>query len=493
SAGSYGSSSYGSSSYGSDSYRSDSYRAEPGSYGTDSYAPSSYGAGSYTSSPYGTDSYRSTDSFSSGDSYSSSGSYSSSDSYSSTDSYSGSGSYSSSDSYKSTDSFGSTEPYARSSSPDRYQPDPYGPGSHGVSQYPGGADSTWPAADPTTSGPTTPNQTTPGPTTPGSAASDPMTSDPMTSAWPAAEETPSAAAGGWAEGAAGGPTAHDHPARGPSGHPAPASGRAGRNLPAAIAVGLGLGAAAVASLFLWRPAFLGVIALFVGVATWELVRAIRTQAANPPLIPLVAGGVLMSGLAWWGKADGLTFGLVVTVLAVLVWRLAEGPDGYGRDVSSGALVAVYLPFLAGFAALMASVPADGDWRVIVTLAGVVLSDTGGDVAGDFFGRHPKEPPLGPRKSWKGDGGSVVASAIGGAILLHFLLDVSPLWGAVFGIGVSAAAILGDLAESMIKRDLGVKDMSTLLPGHGGLMDRLDSILFALPAAYLMLLLIAPPG
>jgi phosphatidate cytidylyltransferase len=274
--------------------------------------------------------------------------------------------------------------------------------------------------------------------------------------------------------------------------PATRHSRAGRNLPAAIGVGVGLAVAAVGALFLWRPAFLGVLAVAVGVGIWELVRAIRTSGVNPPLIPLVAGGGLMSGLAWWGQADALTFGLIVTVLAAMVWRLADGAGGYGRDVTAATLVAVYVPFLAGFAALLASAPADGDLRVLVTLAGVVLSDTGGYVAGVFFGRHPMAPSVSPKKSWEGLAGSLLATGIGGALLLYFLFDVPPWWGVLFGLAVSAAAVLGDLGESMIKRDLGVKDMSSLLPGHGGLMDRLDSILFAAPTAYVLLILLAPP-
>jgi phosphatidate cytidylyltransferase len=284
------------------------------------------------------------------------------------------------------------------------------------------------------------------------------------------------------------------PAR-PVYYPAPAPappGRAGRNLPAAIGVGVLLGGAVLASLFLWRPAFLGVVAAAVGVGTWELVRAIRVTGAEPPLVPLVAGGIVMSGLAWWGEADALTFGLVVTVLSAMVWRLSDGAGGYGRDVTAATLVAVYLPFLASFAALLAR-PADGDLRVLVTLAGVVLSDTGGYVAGVLFGRHPMAPSVSPKKSWEGFAGSLGATAIGGSLLLFFLFDVGLWQGAVFGLAVATAAVLGDLGESMIKRDLGVKDMSRLLPGHGGIMDRLDSIVFAAPTAYLLLALLAPPG
>ncbi|MFB9234322.1 phosphatidate cytidylyltransferase [Plantactinospora siamensis] len=270
------------------------------------------------------------------------------------------------------------------------------------------------------------------------------------------------------------------------------TGRAGRNLPAAVGVGLGLGAAIVVPLFYYRPAFLAVLAIAVGIGIWEMVRAIQRSGVNPPMLPLIVGGVAMLGLAWWAGPDALSLGLLVTVLAVLVWRLGDGPAGYQRDMTGAVLVAVYVPFLAGFAALLA-VPPDGHFRVLVTLAGVVLSDTGGYAAGVWLGRHPMAPSVSPKKSWEGFGGSVVAAGLGSAVLLWTLLGVAPWWGALFGVAVSGAAVLGDLGESMIKRDLGVKDMSNLLPGHGGLMDRLDSVLFAVPVAYLLLSVLKPAG
>ena len=124
---------------------------------------------------------------------------------------------------------------------------------------------------------------------------------------------------------------------------------------------------------------------------------------------------------------------------------------------------------------------------------MVLSDTGGYIAGSMFGRHPMAPTVSPKKSWEGLAGSMVAAAVGGAIMLRVLFDVSLWWGAVFGAAVAVAAVVGDLGESMIKRDLGVKDMSRLLPGHGGIMDRLDSIVLAAPTAYVLLLVLAPPS
>jgi phosphatidate cytidylyltransferase len=277
-----------------------------------------------------------------------------------------------------------------------------------------------------------------------------------------------------------------------SGTPAKPVGRAGRNLPAAIAVGVGMILVVLASLFVWRQAFLGVIALATGLGIWEMVRALKVTGARPPLLPLVAGGVLMTGLAWYGSTDALILGLVVTVLATMLWRLADGVTGLTKDLAATMLIAVYVPFLLSFGVLLAR-PDDGDYRVLITLLAVVLSDTGGYAAGVFLGKHPMAPTISPKKSWEGFAGSVTAAAVGSSLLAYFLLDVPFYWGLLFGAMISVVAVLGDLAESMLKRDIGIKDMSNLLPGHGGLMDRLDSILFAVPTAFLLLSLIAPPG
>ncbi len=274
--------------------------------------------------------------------------------------------------------------------------------------------------------------------------------------------------------------------------PAP-TGRAGRNLPAAIAVGSTLGAIVLASLMVWRPAFIGVVLAAAGIGVWEMARAVsRDGGPRAPLVPLFGGCLAMILLAWFAGPEALPLGLVFTILAVMVWRLADGPHRYQHDLLAASLIAVYVPFLGAFAVLLVR-PDDGALRVIVTLAAVVLSDTGGYVAGVFFGRHPMAPTVSPKKSWEGTAGSLLIAATGGALLLYFLFHV-PWWhGALFGLGVAAASVLGDLGESLLKRDLKVKDMSGLLPGHGGLMDRLDSVLFAVPTAFVLFSVLAPPA
>lgn len=267
-------------------------------------------------------------------------------------------------------------------------------------------------------------------------------------------------------------------------------GRAGRNVPLSIAVGLILLAAVLLPLFLAKDYFVLVLVVAGGVGVWEMVRAVRPSGARPPLLPLLGGTVAILTLAWFADVEGLSVGLLIAVLATLVWRMGDGPAGYQRDVGAAVLIMVYVPFLLGFAALLVT-PSDGVWRIVVTLAAVVLSDTGGYVAGVLFGKHPMAPSISPKKSWEGFAGSLVATSLGSALLLWLLLDVQPWKGACFGVVVSGAAVLGDLTESLLKRDLGIKDMSNLLPGHGGLMDRLDSILFAVPTAYLLLTVLAP--
>jgi phosphatidate cytidylyltransferase len=268
--------------------------------------------------------------------------------------------------------------------------------------------------------------------------------------------------------------------------------RAGRNLPAAIAVGLALVLVVLASLVIKPTAFLGVILVAACAGVWETARALRGSGADAPLIPLLAGTVLMIGLARYGGPDALLLGLVVTVLAAVIWRIADGTAAVRRDLMASVLVAVYVPFLLGFGVLLQlpDTHENGRWRVLCTLLAVVLSDTGGYVSGVFLGKHKMAPSISPGKTWEGFAGSIGAAAIGSSLLLYFLLDIPLYWGLLFGAVLSVVAVVGDLGESMLKRDLGIKDMSHLLPGHGGVMDRLDSILFAVPTAYLLFGLIA---
>lgn len=272
--------------------------------------------------------------------------------------------------------------------------------------------------------------------------------------------------------------------------PEPKQSRAGRNLPAAIAVGVGLGALILATLFLYRPSFgvvVGVAALY---ATWELSRALRAASIRLTLTPLLVGGAAMLVAAWLKDTNGLVVAALVTALGILVWRIGDGAHGYTRDAAASALVLLYVPVLAGFAILLAH-PDDGAARVIAFVATVVCSDVGGYAAGVLFGRHPLAPVVSKAKTWEGFAGSVIACSAAGVLFMIFTFHQQWWQGLLFGLAIVVTATLGDLGESMVKRDLKIKDMGTLLPGHGGLMDRLDSMLPCAAVAYLLLSLFAP--
>ncbi|MBA2640835.1 MAG: phosphatidate cytidylyltransferase [Nocardioidaceae bacterium] len=281
------------------------------------------------------------------------------------------------------------------------------------------------------------------------------------------------------------------PEPGPAaGHPATHPRRAGRNLPAAFAVGLGLGAVILVSLLVARGAFLGIVVLAALVGVWELSTALATAGTRVPLVPVGVGATAMLVGAWVGGAELVVVSLGLTVLAVLIWRLPQGAQGFVRDATAGVFVTGYVPLLGSFVVLLL-VPADGAMRVVAFLVGVIASDTGGYAAGVLAGRHPMAPSISPKKSWEGFGGSVVASAVAGWLTVSYALEGDWWVGVVLGCATALVATLGDLSESLVKRDLGIKDMGSLLPGHGGLMDRLDSILMAAPVAWLILDVLVP--
>jgi phosphatidate cytidylyltransferase len=271
---------------------------------------------------------------------------------------------------------------------------------------------------------------------------------------------------------------------------APKPSRAGRNLPAAIGVGVGLGALIVGSLLVRKELMLVVIVLAIGGATWELRRALRQAAIRVPLVPVLVGSISMILSAFKGGGQALIVTLGLTCVGILLWRVADGVLDAVRDIAGGFFVAVYPGFLAGFAALMLA-EKDGARRIVVFILVTVLSDVGGYAFGVLFGRHPMAPSVSPKKSWEGFAGSVVACVAGGAVAVYYLLD-GPWWGgALLGACTAVAATIGDLSESTIKRDLGIKDMSNLLPGHGGIMDRLDSLVLVVPIAWALLAAVVP--
>ncbi len=273
------------------------------------------------------------------------------------------------------------------------------------------------------------------------------------------------------------------PAAAPAGRP---PSRAGRDLPAAIGVALVLGIVVVGSLLLFRPIFVAVVAAAAAASVWEL-RGTLLAARGIVLswIPIMVGGVATIALAWPYGLRAQVIGIALTVLACMIWRLTAGADGYLRDVSASVFVTLYVMFFASFATLLVA-PDNGAQRVLTFIIVVVASDTGGYAAGVLFGKHPMAPKISPKKSWEGFVGSVTGAVVAGALTGTLMLDHAWWRGAVLGLVVCVIATLGDLIESMIKRDIGVKDMGALLPGHGGVMDRMDSLLPSAVVAWILL-------
>jgi phosphatidate cytidylyltransferase len=268
--------------------------------------------------------------------------------------------------------------------------------------------------------------------------------------------------------------------------------RAGRNLPAAVAVGAGLGAMVVVSLFLLKDVFVLVVVLALGGGLWELARALGTAGIRVPFLPVLTGGTLMLLGAYYGGMETTAVAMALTVIGTLVWRLSDGADGFVRDASAGIFCLSYLHLMGVFVMLMLT-ETDGPWRIVAFIVATVASDIGGYTAGIFLGKHPMAPTISPKKSWEGFTGSLVFGVAAGIATVTLALDGDWWVGVLLGVAGVVMATLGDLSESLIKRDLGIKDMGDLLPGHGGLMDRLDSLIAVAPVAWLILHYLVAPG
>ncbi|WP_435130954.1 MULTISPECIES: phosphatidate cytidylyltransferase [Streptomycetaceae] len=277
------------------------------------------------------------------------------------------------------------------------------------------------------------------------------------------------------------------PSAPPQDPPPAAKKSAGRDLRAAIGVGVGLGAVVVAALFVVKAVFVGIVVVAVVVGLWELTsRLAERKQIHAPLVPLAVGGTAMVIAGYVRGADGAWIAMALTALAVLVWRMATPPEDYLRDVTAAVFAAFYVPFLATFVVMMLAAD-DGPRRVLVFLLLTVISDTGAYAVGWRFGSHKLAPRISPGKTREGLVGAISFAMVVGALLMQYFIDGGHWWqGLLLGLAAAVSATLGDLGESMIKRDLGIKDMGTLLPGHGGIMDRLDSLLPTAPVVWLLL-------
>jgi phosphatidate cytidylyltransferase len=270
--------------------------------------------------------------------------------------------------------------------------------------------------------------------------------------------------------------------------------RAGRNLPAAIAVGVLLGAMAIGSLLFAPLWWLPLMASAIALATHEVIRRLREAGYALPVIPILVGGQAMIWLPWPLGPSALLGAYGGTIVVCMVWRLVgqglrEQPVNYLRDIAATVLLATWVPLFAAFTTLLIFQD-HGGARVFTVIATVVFADIGGYVAGVLFGKHLLAPAISPKKSWEGLGGSLVFGITAAVLSVRFLLD-KPAWvGIPLGLMLVITGVLGDLVESQVKRDLGIKDMGTLLPGHGGMMDRIDAMLPSAVAGWIVLTLLA---
>ncbi len=320
--------------------------------------------------------------------------------------------------------------------------------------------------------------------------------------------------------------------------PAPRKRKAGRNLPAAIASGLLMGAVVLSSLFIVKQAFVAVAVVAVLACVWELAEAVAVRRHLVPRVPLMVGTAATLPAAYAWGLSGLGAGVLATAVVSIAWRLLApwphaietsvhfnpeavverpadhagtlqparpapvaggGPRRAGmagdptvllRDATSSVLVVLWLPLLAGFTMLMLRED-DGAFRILTFVLLAVVSDTGGYVAGVLYGRHPMSPSVSPKKSWEGFAGSAGSGLVAGVLVVTLGLGGHWWAGASIGLVAVVTATVGDLSESVLKRDLGIKDMGSLLPGHGGVMDRIDSMLLTAPVLYLLLLWLVP--
>jgi phosphatidate cytidylyltransferase len=271
-------------------------------------------------------------------------------------------------------------------------------------------------------------------------------------------------------------------------------GRAGRDLKAAVASGVVLLGAAAASLFFWKPAFMGIVVAAVVVAIWELRKGLMAKDIDMPEQPLMLGGSVMVIVAYMWGAPALVTATAVTALVTMLWLLRRGIDGYVQTATASVFTLIYVPFLGSFVALLLAeggrdgggLDNDGVAGIITFVLVTIASDIGGYVAGVLFGKHPMAPVISPKKSWEGFAGSLVFTVAAGWALVVYLLDGDWWVGVCLGLIAVVMATLGDLCESVMKRDLGIKDMSQVIPGHGGLMDRLDSLLATIAPIWLLL-------
>ncbi len=275
----------------------------------------------------------------------------------------------------------------------------------------------------------------------------------------------------------------------------------GRSLSQSVIYGLLLAFLFLASVLVVKELFIFVLAVAVAGGVWELSTALRQKNWHVPRIPVTVGSLIVIPLTYYGGERAQWLGVLAIVGALVLWRSLELLIKRGtlkrtfseafKDFSASAFVVIYLPLTMSFAALLFREPAhggfvEGKYWIITFVTTVILIDSSAYLFGRKLGKHPMLPKVSPKKSWEGFAISAVFGLASAVFQTVWLLQLPWWFGVIFGLVILVSAVLGDFAESLIKRDLGVKDMSSLIPGHGGIMDRLDSMLPAALISYLLM-------
>ena len=264
--------------------------------------------------------------------------------------------------------------------------------------------------------------------------------------------------------------------------------KAGRKLFPSIAVGLTLLGLVIASLAIERVLFLPLAIAAIIRGVWELGQALDRAdiEISVPTISFCAVAIMTS--AWVKDVTGLAVATAISIPFLLISGLPKGHHNFVKNATATVFATIYLPFLAGFLVVLAK-PDDGLARVMTFVVVVGCNDTFGYIFGVLLGKHKLAPAISPKKTWEGLIGSLLFSILGGGLMLSLLFDKHWLLGAAIGVAAVFTATCGDLIESAIKRDLDLKDMGAILPGHGGMLDRLDSVLLSAPIIWAILTLV----
>ena len=220
----------------------------------------------------------------------------------------------------------------------------------------------------------------------------------------------------------------------------------------------------------------------------EMVRAYKGGDIDLPGLPLYVAATGILAAAWFGKIEGLAVSLAVAIPNVMVYLLLASPKDFVKRSTAAVFAIFYIPFLAGFVLLLARMHSPVP-KIFTLVVLVSFNDTFAYFSGVLFGKHPMAPHISPKKTWEGLAGAIVATTFATASVFYFVLDDYFWLGALVGLLGVITATCGDLIESAVKRDLRIKDMGTILPGHGGILDRVDSLLFTAPSVWFVFELI----